>query len=100
MPNKEKVKTLEEKNKKALSKRTLVSIFIILILVPLTIVGAWKLGGKKYYLAGVLIILYTMVPFFMVFENRKPQARELVVIAVMCAIAVASGSSVHNGAAF
>ena len=81
---------MEDKNKKALSKRTLVSIFIILILVPLTIVGAWKLGGKKYYLAGVLIILYTMVPFFMVFENRKPQARELVVIAVMCAIAVAS----------
>ncbi len=81
---------MKEKEKNTLSKRTLVSIFIILILVPLTIVGAWKLGGKKYYIAGVMIILYTMVPFFMVFENRKPQARELVVIAVMCAIAVAS----------
>ncbi len=43
-----------------------------------------------YYLASVLIILYTMVPFFLVFERRKPQARELVVLAVLCAIAVAS----------
>jgi len=30
-----------------------------------------------------------MIPFFMVFENRKPQARELIVIAVLSAIAVA-----------
>ena len=29
-----------------------------------------------------------MIPFFMAFEGRKPQARELVVIAVMCAIAI------------
>ncbi len=77
-----------QKNK--LSKRTWISIFIILILVPITIYVAWKLGDRKYYLASVLIIIYTMVPFFMVFENRKPKARELVVIAVMCAIAVAS----------
>lgn len=46
--------------------------------------------GRVYYLASVLIILYTMVPFFLVFEHRKPQARELVVLAVLCAIAVAS----------
>lgn len=30
-----------------------------------------------------------MIPFAMVFENRKPQARELIVIAVLAAIAVA-----------
>jgi len=30
-----------------------------------------------------------MLPFALVFEGRKPQARELVVIAVLCAIAVA-----------
>ncbi len=81
---------MEEGNKKKLTKRTLVSIFIILVLVPATILVAWKFGDRKYYLASVLIIVYTMVPFFMLFENRKPQARELVVIAVLCAIAVAS----------
>ena len=30
-----------------------------------------------------------MIPFFLLFEGRKPQARELVLIAVLCAIAVA-----------
>ena len=30
-----------------------------------------------------------MLPFFLVFENRRPQAREVVVIAVMAALAVA-----------
>ena len=30
-----------------------------------------------------------MLPFALVFESRKPQARELIVIAVLCAIAVA-----------
>ena len=30
-----------------------------------------------------------MLPFFLIFEGRKPQARELVVIAVLCAIGVA-----------
>jgi uncharacterized membrane protein len=30
-----------------------------------------------------------MLPFALVFENRKPQARELVIIAVLCAIGVA-----------
>ena len=29
-----------------------------------------------------------LIPFFLAFEGRKPQARELVVLAVMCAIAV------------
>jgi energy-coupling factor transport system substrate-specific component len=30
-----------------------------------------------------------MIPFFMVFENRKPQVRELIIVAVLAAIAVA-----------
>ena len=37
----------------------------------------------------MLIILQTMLPFVMVFEERKPRARELIVIAVLCAIGVA-----------
>ena len=30
-----------------------------------------------------------MIPFFLIFEGRKPQARELVIIAVLCALGVA-----------
>ena len=34
-------------------------------------------------------MLECMLPFFLVFEGRRPQARELVVIAVLCAMSVA-----------
>ncbi len=36
----------------------------------------------------MLILIETMVPFAIVFEGRKPQARELVIIAVLCALCV------------
>lgn len=84
------LKQSDTAEKKRLSKRTWASIFIILLLIPVTIYVGWRLGDRKYYIVSLLIILYTMIPFFMVFEQRKPQARELVVIAVMCAIAAAS----------
>ncbi len=78
----------EEKRK--LSKRTLAAMLMILAAIPLTIyVGIYFLGDRKYYFISLLIILETMLPFALVFENRKPQARELVVISVLCAIGVA-----------
>jgi uncharacterized membrane protein len=47
------------------------------------------LGDRKYYIIAMLIILETLLPFALVFESRRPQARELVIIAVLCALAVA-----------
>ncbi len=73
-----------------LAKRTLTATGMILLLIPLTIyTGSVLLGERKYYFISLLIILETMIPFCMVFESRKPKARELVVISVLCAIAVA-----------
>lgn len=73
-----------------LTKRTLFSIFLILLLIPLTIyIGVFFFGDRKYYFISLLIIFETMLPFCMVFESRKPKARELIVISVLCAIAVA-----------
>ena len=67
-----------------------VSMLVVLFVVPGTLVATWRFGGTNYYLCSLLLILYAMVPFFISFERRKPQARELVTIAVMSAIAVAS----------
>ncbi|MDR1558271.1 MAG: ATP-binding cassette domain-containing protein [Clostridiales bacterium] len=76
--------------KRNLSKRTLAAAGAILLMIPLTIyTGYYFLDDRKYYLISLLIILETMLPFALVFEARKPQARELIVIAVLCAIAVA-----------
>jgi energy-coupling factor transport system ATP-binding protein len=73
-----------------LSKRTISAAVITLLAIPATIfVGAYFFGDRKYYFISLLIILETMLPFALLFEGRKPQARELVVIAAMCAIAVA-----------
>lgn len=70
-------------------KRSMVSAFIISILVPLTIwFGMEFLNDRKYYFISMFLVIYTMVPFFMVFENRDPQARELIVISVLAALAV------------
>jgi len=78
------------KDKRKLSKRTLAATILILLLIPVTLfVGETYLGGRKYLVIALLIMLEMMLPFFMVFESRKPQARELVIIAVLCAIGVA-----------
>jgi len=75
--------------KPILNKRFLCSL-LILLLIPATILfGVYVLGDRSYYLISLLMIVLAMLPFFMAFEHRKPQARELIVIAVLSAIAVA-----------
>lgn len=71
-------------------KSTIFNILLILVLIPGTLFLGTQLSGRMYYLTSTLIIIETMIPFFLAFEIRKPQARELVTIAVMCALAVAS----------
>ena len=78
------------REKRTLTKRTLLAAALILVLIPFTLfVGIYYLEGKKYYFISLLILLEIMLPFFLIFEGRKPQARELVIIAVLCAIGVA-----------
>ncbi|WP_414733278.1 ECF transporter S component [Acetobacterium carbinolicum] len=68
--------------------RTLISSLLVFILIPLTIwVGITYLGDRKYLFISLLIIFYSFIPFGLSFENRKPEARELVLIAAMAAIA-------------
>ena len=68
------------------SNAAMLTVFFALI--PLTLFLGDKLPGKGYYLTGVIMIAELAIPFFMAFEKRKPQARELVVLAVMIALAV------------
>ena len=71
-------------------KRRIVMLLFIFIAMPGTLMVSWKFGDRRYYLCSLLLIMYAMVPFFASFERRRPEARELVTIAVMSAIAVAS----------
>lgn len=73
-----------------LNKRTCVASIGILVLIPACIIfGITVLDDRKYYFISLLILIITMLPFFMVFESRKPMARELVIIAALSGIAVA-----------
>ncbi len=73
-----------------LTKRTLAAAMMTLIAIPITIyIGIYHLGDRKYFFISLLIILETLLPFVLMFERRRPQARELVVISVLCAMAVA-----------
>lgn len=72
-----------------MKKSNLVTLLVCFLLIPATLYLGAQLPGRSYYITGTLIIIELMIPFFMAFEGRKPQARELVVIAVMCAIAIA-----------
>ena len=52
------VQTPREKRK--LTKRTLIAAALILLLIPLTLfVGAYYLDGKKYYFIALMILLET-----------------------------------------
>ncbi|MEG0693389.1 MAG: ECF transporter S component [Oscillospiraceae bacterium] len=82
--------------KHRINKQTLWSIVMILVAIPLTILfGMTFLSNLQYYFISLMIIIYTMIPFFMQFESRKPQARELIIIAVLTAIAVASRAAFY-----
>lgn len=80
---------LEKPEGRKLSKRTWAALLMIFVLIPLTIFIGIRIGDRKYFFISLMIMVYAMVPFIMVFEGRRPQARELVILALLAAIAVA-----------
>jgi len=89
-------RNLDEIGQKAAKKRTLVAALFIFILMPATILfSTLVLDGARYMITSLLIVIYTMVPFFMIYEKRKPKAREVVIIAMMTAITVAAQLFFH-----
>lgn len=86
------IQTAPENRK--LSKRTISAVIMIVIAIPLTLfVSIVYLDIKKYNIISLAVLLECMLPFFMIFEGRKPKARELVIISVMCALGVAGRSA-------
>ena len=73
-----------------LSKRLGMSmLFSLVAIVASVYAGVFVFESRRYYFLSLLIILEAMVPFCVSFERRKPRARELITVSVLCAIAVA-----------
>ena len=70
--------------------RSLARILIIILAVPLTLYIGYRIGGKHYYVLSFIVLIWAMLPFFTMFEKRGPKANELVILAVMCAVAIVS----------
>jgi len=82
--------------KKAVQKRTITSALMIFIGIPALIALSTILDNGKFFMIFSLgVVVCCMAPFFMVFEKRKPKAREIVLIAMMSAITVACHMFFH-----
>lgn len=68
-------------------QRTKVLTLLILIVFPAILIYYTAKGGSNYALLSFVIIILSMVPFLMLFEMKKPRAREWIPLAVMAAIA-------------
>lgn len=76
-------------SKNKLSILSLITAIIVLTIVPLTIyVGIYHLNDRKYMFISLMIILEILLPFIILFEKRRPNPRELVLLSILCAIAV------------
>ena len=77
-------------HKGRIEKRTWIGLIMFLAFVPLILfILVHKFHGRHDVVISLLVLAYSMIPFFMVFEGRKPQVRELVVLATMVALATA-----------
>lgn len=80
----------------AARKRRRVAAGLILLVIPALIGIFVVLLHQQYYMPmSFLILALTICPFFMVFERRRPRAREVVLIAMMCAMTTASQVVLH-----
>lgn len=77
-------------------RRTWVSLILMLVTLPLLLyLSVRYLHGQKYLLCSLIVVVFATAPFLMVFEGRKPETRELMVISVLAAIGVAGRAAFY-----
>ena len=80
----------------AARKRLELTAVLIFLVIPALIALTVFLGSKRLYMPlSLLILVMIMAPFFMIFERRRPRAREVVLIAMMSALTVSSHTFFH-----
>lgn len=66
------------------NRRTWFALALMLLVVPLLLYLSVRFfHGRKYLICSLIVIVAAMLPFFMMFEGRKPKAREIMVISVL-----------------
>lgn len=61
---------------------------LILLCLPVAVYFSRFTGEREFYFACILCLAFATAAFFLSYENRKPDSREITILAVMCALAV------------
>lgn len=86
---------------RTLNGRTLFAAALLCVVVPgLVLLGSLVWANRRYYLVSTLVIVLSLLPMLLRFERRAPQARELVLLSVMTALAVAGRAAFGFAPAF
>ena len=56
-----------------MKKVTLINLLLIFVMIPATLWLGTQLTGRWYYLTSTLIIIETMLPFFLAFETEQSE---------------------------
>ena len=83
----ERVSGVSAKPKKQ-RNQTMLEIGMAVLACVTIYVGLFVCEQRQYVAVSLLMIVYAMIPFMVGFERRKPKAREIVIIAVLIAVAV------------
>lgn len=80
-----------QQNSKVKKRSTGFAVAAVLVAAPAAalLYGVYGLGSRKYLFTSLVILFCALASFFLLFERRKPPARDLVTLAVLCAIAIA-----------
>ena len=76
-----------------MSRKALKILSAVLLLLTAVVIVIWQIFFSKttsVYLISAIILLISMIPFMLSFERSAPSARELALLAVLIALAVAS----------
>ena len=81
--------------KKISPKRSVFSLGVLAIMIVTVLIGMYFMDGRNFYAVSCLLMLEAFLPFVIMFEKRKPKARELVILSVLCALAVAGRAAFY-----
>lgn len=81
--------------------RTVFAAVLTLVLIPaLVLLGSLVWANRRFYLVSILVTILSLLPMLLRFERRQPQARELVILSVLIALAVAGRAAFSFAPAF
>lgn len=79
---------MRKRSVRSLKRKLFTSVLLFLVIPIVLYIGYFLLEEKQYNFISMSIVVIACIPFFIRFEKRKTDAKEMMIIAVMAALAV------------